>query len=181
MPKLKDLTNQTFGFWTVLNEHRSIKKHTHWKCKCICGKEILVKQESLVSGRSKSCGCKKIDLRFKTANINPLISTQKRCYGNYQRGAIKRGLKFELNFNEFIKLTQQYCHYCGQKPTSIYKKKYNGGKNFIYNGIDRTDNNKGYILSNCVTSCYQCNRSKYTMNKKIFLEWIKRIYEYNFK
>jgi len=59
-----DLTNKRFGRWTVILENKKVhdtKAQTHpslWYCVCDCGEvrpEVLY--SSLVSGRSKSCGC----------------------------------------------------------------------------------------------------------------------------
>ena len=50
-----DLTGRTFDRWTVLNlESTSPRK---WRCRCVCGVEKLVYSGSLLSQRSKSCGC----------------------------------------------------------------------------------------------------------------------------
>lgn len=58
MPKLKDLTNQKFGLWTVLYKDNSIIKDcAYWVCQCECGTIRSVKSASLLSGKSKSCGC----------------------------------------------------------------------------------------------------------------------------
>ncbi len=34
-----------------------------WTCKCVCGKIVSKDTKSLVEGSTKSCGCKKIELR----------------------------------------------------------------------------------------------------------------------
>ena len=31
--------------------------YTVWRCKCDCGKETVVRQTNLQSGKTKSCGC----------------------------------------------------------------------------------------------------------------------------
>lgn len=57
-----------FGRLTVisLNEEESnklrkcgngIQRRIHWLCKCDCGTEIVVREDSLKSGVTKSCGC----------------------------------------------------------------------------------------------------------------------------
>lgn len=57
----KDLSNQQFGFWTVLyatNKQNSSGNY-YWHCRCKCGVEREVLSGSLLSGKSKSCGCVK--------------------------------------------------------------------------------------------------------------------------
>lgn len=62
MSKLIDLTNQTFGEWTVLEKAPSGKcGNTKWRCRCSCGTIKDVAATSLRKGTSQSCGCKKIE------------------------------------------------------------------------------------------------------------------------
>ena len=55
--------NQQINNFTVLSKVNGKKKKT-WKCKCICGNEVEVTEESLVSGNVTSCGCKDIPKRY---------------------------------------------------------------------------------------------------------------------
>ena len=57
---LPDLSGQRFGHWIVEQEipreRRSVAKH--YRCRCEpCGRTKILRQDSLRSGRSKSCGC----------------------------------------------------------------------------------------------------------------------------
>jgi hypothetical protein len=54
-----DLTGHSFGRLTanMKSEKRSSDGHIMWECTCMCGKSVLVKSCSLVSGKTKSCGC----------------------------------------------------------------------------------------------------------------------------
>ena len=59
MPKIKDLTGQTFGYLEVLNFAGLKNNRAFWHCKCNnCGKEKDINGSSLRLGRSKSCGCR---------------------------------------------------------------------------------------------------------------------------
>lgn len=50
------LEGKKFGEWTVLKHI----KGKRWLCKCSCGTEKEVLSDHLLSGATKSCGCKKI-------------------------------------------------------------------------------------------------------------------------
>lgn len=53
-----DLRGRVFGRLTVLR--RTAKRRAGsilWLCRCTCGKNLLVKSSSLVSGITRSCGC----------------------------------------------------------------------------------------------------------------------------
>lgn len=51
-----NLIGQKFGKLTVINRDNN-KKRVYWNCKCDCGNTISVRQDSLLSGATKSCGC----------------------------------------------------------------------------------------------------------------------------
>lgn len=57
MRKAINLTGKRFGKWNVLKFYSNKKGHYYWECQCDCGSVIFVAQTSLISGRSKSCGC----------------------------------------------------------------------------------------------------------------------------
>lgn len=56
-----DLSNKIFGFLTVIKEARekynTISKKRMQKCQCICGKICFIETQSLLDGKTKSCGC----------------------------------------------------------------------------------------------------------------------------
>lgn len=52
------LKGKTFGMLYVVEfSHMSNHLHSHWKCKCECGKEVVVCGSNMMSGETKSCGC----------------------------------------------------------------------------------------------------------------------------
>jgi hypothetical protein len=46
---------------------------------------------------------------------------------------------------------------------------------FIYNGIDRVDNNKGYTIENCVPCCTAVNYAKLDMSYSDFIQLCKEV------
>lgn len=59
-------------------------RHTFWKCKCVCGNEIIVSSQNLVRGFPKSCGCidKHTIVGEKIGKLTVLERTDKRYRGN---------------------------------------------------------------------------------------------------
>lgn len=55
----EDLTGKRFGLLTVKKRDGTIKegRRATWKCKCECGKTVVVRAVDLKSGNTKSCGC----------------------------------------------------------------------------------------------------------------------------
>jgi 5-methylcytosine-specific restriction endonuclease McrA len=96
-------------------------------------------------------------------------------FGAYRDGARKRGLTFELSLEDFIRFTTARCAYCGIEPSQQYKNKHHATA-YTYNGIDRVDNELGYILENCVTCCKACNRLKGWLSEDVFLATVERIH-----
>lgn len=175
-----NLLNKTFGDLKVIEFLGSKTKFGRmirfWKCLCICGKEKEVPSVQLKAGKTKSCGC--MLLKYRSLNARKpegyCALTQLICA--YKCDARKRKLEFKLNRKEFLELTQKNCYYCNIIPSQIRGKKLISGI-FIYNGIDRVDNNKGYVIENCVPCCEQCNRAKLDYTQEQFIEWIKRVYK----
>lgn len=69
----KDLTGQRFGRLTVIREAEPliVDRPTYrkcirmWVCLCDCGNECIIRQECLMNGSTKSCGCLKSELSSK--------------------------------------------------------------------------------------------------------------------
>ncbi|KKK85990.1 hypothetical protein LCGC14_2767730, partial [marine sediment metagenome] len=140
-----DLKNKRFGRLVVLEKRPNRNGRTRWLCHCDCGSKKEIDTRHIVNEYgTNSCGCllkeynKKHQLKKGRASLNKLFRT-------YVRRAKNKGLKFNLNFNQFQKLTEQDCHYCGSVPSSVISGKTYYG-DYTYNGIDRVDNNKGYDL-----------------------------------
>ena len=56
---IRDLQGQRFGKRTVLKDsgQRRAGRGILWRCRCQCGQEKLIRQDALVAGRTRSCGC----------------------------------------------------------------------------------------------------------------------------
>jgi len=184
--KAKDITGEKFGRLTAIKRVGSNPKNRNamWLCRCECGTEKIIDGVSLRSGNTKSCGCLKKEFLIKL-NENKEIKHSKLALGvaslrktvdTYKRDAKRRGLKFELTEEQFIKITKMNCHYCGARPNNISKSSDCYGE-YVYNGIDRINNSKGYTIDNVVPCCKICNYAKHNLTLKEFQEWAKRLYD----
>lgn len=179
-----DITGKIFGRLTVLEfSHKKTNKKYYWLCRCICGKEIYARADSLKNGHTKSCGClslENMDKYFKDHGNKKAYgeSSFRRVFYMYKRNAEKRGLSFLLTKDEFRTLTSQVCHYCGKEPNTIAKAYGRTNGEYIYTGIDRIDNFHGYDLNNCVPCCEICNRAKLSMTQEQFIDWIHKASNY---
>lgn len=70
------LSGQRFGRWTVLDAPPSCAAgETTWLCRCDCGTERYVRERSLRSGGSQSCGCLTRE-RAREAVIHDLLGKE---------------------------------------------------------------------------------------------------------
>lgn len=56
-PPVKDIQGQQFGDLTALEFIGKQEGQYYWRCRCRCGKETTVRQNYLLMGKTKSCGC----------------------------------------------------------------------------------------------------------------------------
>lgn len=84
-------------------------------------------------------------------------------YDEYKRSAMNRGHNFELDLAQFDAIVKMPCHYCGD----IQEKG--------FNGIDRMDQQQGYVLTNCASCCRLCNFTKGAVDNISFLQRIEHI------
>jgi len=171
--RLIDLTGRKFGKLTVIKRSypNGNNRSPKWLCKCECGKEKIIFGDSLRNGITKSCGCLHREIMSKPYGFSRMQSTISR----YKKQAKKRGIKYKLTEKQFKEITQKDCYYCGTKPNNISKSNCNNGS-YIYNGIDRIDNTKGYTTDNVVPCCKRCNRAKDIFALSEFEDWIKKIH-----
>jgi len=96
----------------------------------------------------------------------------------YKYKAKKQRLIWNITEEQFAELTKKNCYYCGVKPNQVTKvgrgRKCNG--DYVYNGLDRIDNNKDYTIDNVVPCCNQCNTAKNNLTLQEFKNWVARIY-----
>jgi hypothetical protein len=172
--KVRDLTGQRFGRLVVVARVEN-EKHGKacWLCQCDCGGTIKAIGNNL--GRhTTSCGCYNLELISVKGKNSHLDAGLGYLYENYRSSAQDREKSFNLNLEEFRCLTSSNCHYCGVAPYRI-KKSRKAGIPYVFNGIDRKDNNIGYDLYNCVPCCSVCNHAKHVMAYDDFIAWIDRL------
>ncbi len=85
-------------------------------------------------------------------------------YKSYEGGAKRRGIPFRLTLVEFKAYISRPCTYCNSDSHKI--------------GIDRIDNSIGYLSSNCVSCCWNCNRMKGTLTYTEFVSHAIKIVEH---
>jgi|SRR5215469_7582028 len=153
------------------------KRHAQIKVRCDCGTVKIIRRGNFRQGRTTSCGCWRKEVILKRGRTRVLPygrAAANRTFEVYQKDAQRRGYGFSLDFDEFMRLTQLPCAYCGGLPSNC---KSNGECNgsFIYNGIDRIDSAQGYIAGNMNPCCRICNRAKSDLPMSEWIKWLERV------
>jgi len=135
-----------FGSWTVIAECGKIGKEICVFCRCTCGVEKEVSCRYLVSGRSKSCGCRKHNERK--------VYFRKHGLSHTPMANILNHMKQRCN-NPNIKSYKHYgargisvCKDWSENPMSFYQWSMDNGYEPGLT-IDRINVNGNYEPSNC--------------------------------
>lgn len=144
------------------------------KCQIEKPLEMFEKNKKYDMGRSKvckKCASKRV-MKYRNSSIesresylhkkHSYLKTEKGRLCMYKYKAKERNLEWCLEDEEASKLFIDSCFYCGCIADP-------------WNGIDRIDNNKGYITENCVTCCKHCNVAKNTQSQEEFILQANRI------
>lgn len=180
------MVGKTFGYLEVLSisPNRTTQGKPRLLCRCTrCGREKEIDAGNV--GRStNSCGCLQVEVaRALVSNFDRASSNRRKkscigwphglfkVIGQYKGGAKSRGLTFNLTTEMCFSLTQQPCIHCGRPPHNVAKPASRYAKDFVYTGIDRVDNTRGYEPDNVEPCCFMCNRAKLAMPAKAFADW----------
>jgi hypothetical protein len=87
-----------------------------------------------------------------------------RVFRRYQRQALERNLAFQITLEQFEKIVQEPCVFCGEAGDP--------------RGLDRRNNDLGYLPGNIRACCSVCNRFKSNLTEHEFLAHAKKITEH---
>lgn len=149
MGKLLNLIGQRFSRLIVIKKSENDKwGQSCWLCNCDCGQKVIVRNQSLKSGHTKSCGCFNIDQSI-AANLthghtlnNRMSNTYntwnhmiQRCTNPKNHQYLKYGGRGIMVCERWGKF-ENFLEDMGEPPTKGHS-------------IDRIDNNGSYYKENC--------------------------------
>ena len=151
----------------IYNEDKTKKKC--WKCGKLLNLDEFYKNISKSDGLTSECKscCNKLSTEKYHKLYNDKDFDVLFRYSHYKSDAKRRDKEFILSIDEFDNITSKPCYICG---------KYTNGSS--YSGIDRLDNEIGYVLSNCIPCCDKCNRIKYTYTLEDTFKHLSDIYKF---
>lgn len=144
MSKFLDLTGKRFGKLVVLEiDKNPNNKRTKWICVCDCGKVVSTASHQLVSGNTKSCGCKRRETKnnkhgMRHTRIYEIwCGIKQRCYNKNDKSYSKYGGRGIFMCEEW---KEDFLTFYLWSISHGYKDNLT---------IDRIDNNGNYEPNNC--------------------------------
>lgn len=140
----RDLAGQKFGRLTAVSLAGSTGDGATWLCTCECGGRKIIRTQSLVRGRTRSCGCLHAEANAvrvithgatvggKTPEYRAYIAAKKRCTNpNTDDWPLYGGRGIRFLFSSF----QEFLSEIGPKPSPEHS-------------IDRKDPDGDYCIGN---------------------------------
>lgn len=141
------LPGEVYSRWTVLKFSHVKKRATYWTCKCVCGNIKIVSGNSLRQGRSKSCGCLRIE--SITKHGASYTNEYKNVFTHMRR---ERAQMLDFHWNHYLEKClcefQKVCAICGSD------------KNLSTDHIRPLSKGFGLVPLNATRLCKSCNSRK---------------------
>lgn len=177
--RVMDLTGQRFGMLTVLERAGHKRNRVAWRCRCDCGKEVIVCALDLRDGSKKSCGCMKGAWIAKARTKHGMVGS--RLYRIWA-GIKKRCLnKHDVEYHNY---GGRGISVCAEWMEFEPFKKWAWANGYADNlTIDRIDVNGNYSPENCRWTTYkeQANNKRnnrfveYDGRRQTIAQWAEEI------
>lgn len=159
---MNDIVGRKFGSLTVIEQDRSFhsQKYTKWICKCDCGNVKSINRNSLIQGRTKSCGCERYERKKGINKTHGMSNT--RIY--HEWASMKRRCKAHTkNEKNYYSRGIAVCKEWETDFVAFHDWAMKNGYNDSLS-IDRIDNDKGYSPENCRWIPIEAQQSNKTNN-----------------
>lgn len=172
----RDFTKEDTGD-TIVREYVYVqpdgkKPGWYWRCSCAdCGTDIYLTSHQIQTDHSRYC--KRCGYAHSQDNrrLPKDVAAWNKYYGSIVRRSLEFGDVCDMTKEEIMELTTQPCYYCGAEPKA--RNKY-----LFRNGLDRIDSSRGYIKSNCVPCCRDCNIMKMDRPVSVWFNKMQHILDY---
>lgn len=177
--KLKNFVGERFDTHTVIKRVEDDPRYgPAWLLRCSCGEEKVITSKHLhvIRGTATQLKC---SCRPTLAALPKGHAAFNGLYNKWRyRAQQRRPVPFELSKQEVWELIQQPCHYCGVEPYHTWPPDGHTNGRIVYQGLDRVDNDRGYVSGNVVPCCGTCNKAKLAMSQSAFKDWVCRVHQH---
>jgi len=175
--RVNDITGKRFSNLVVIRRtsQKSHGKYRLWECQCDCGNKCLSESYKLTRGSKRSCGCLNGGRPLDFIHDRESVLWKRQYSSTIQKRSKKKGYITDILLEDFIKISQEPCHYCNDIGVHLLKDR-STDSIIRFNGIDRVDSSGKYVKSNVVSCCKHCNMAKNTLSQKEFKTLIRKIY-----
>ena len=156
--KFRDLSGCTFGdIYVNCYAGRNKIGKICYKCTCKCGTKFIVIGESLLSGKTKSCGCSKLKVpqllkpthgQSKTRLYKTWKRMRQRCFNSKNPDFINYGARGITMCEEWRNLDNGFLNFKEWAYKNGYSDYYEEHRD-VYISIDRINVNGNYCPENC--------------------------------
>jgi hypothetical protein len=178
--KAGDKVNYLKLIKTVYVKGNGSKGRLSWVCECVCGREVIRRQDFLGSKRAKSCGCQSASLK----NTGPKDKKWRGCgelsgqYFSYIRcGAKKRDIEFAITIDYAWELFENQGRRCTLTGLPLvfhsHRERLRGLQQTA--SLDRIDSTKGYVPGNVQWVHKDVNMMKKEYDQARFVEVCKLV------
>jgi hypothetical protein len=156
---LKDISGQRFGKLAVIGrEYRPGERQAHWRVRCDCGGEAVVRGGRLRNGRQRSCGCdgrERVSAASRTHgrtsdSIFTIWSGMRQRTRNPNSGGYENyGGRGVTMCDRWFDSFEAFLSDMGERPSELHS-------------IERIKNDRGYAPGNCrwATGKEQCRNRR---------------------
>jgi|DEB0MinimDraft_4_1074332.scaffolds.fasta_scaffold51846_2 hypothetical protein len=173
--KIERYFHRKFGKLTPLKRVGKDKfGHAILECVCDCGSKINVRNDSLKSGNTQSCGCQR-KTGENHGNYKGYKKLRSQHWSSILHGAKRRNLEVKITIEEAWEQYEKQDGKCALTGRDIFFAKTNKTITQSTASLDRIDPSKGYTKENIQWVHKKVNQMKWDLQQFDFIQICKEV------
>jgi len=171
------LVGKSFGLLTVLNRAYMKNNTSYWNCLCQCKNKVIIKRSHLGTHHVSSCGCLMRRQGKSCPNWSGCGEISGSVFSRIRTQANRRKITFDLEIEHLWDLFLKQNGKCALSGIELTLPKHQLID--CTASLDRIDSSCGYVVDNIQWLHKTVNFMKLSMTQSEFLNWCKKIVEFN--